>query len=111
MGKIRAEGFYCPKCEGWGPSKVYGKGKIQLWFMVNGKHWRYCQECSDKTYAELEIRLGSEGKVIKTRQIDVPPAVVVLTDPSDYVDTEKLGIETVSEISESDKARSGIPQV
>lgn len=83
-------------------------GKIQLWFMVDGRHWRYCQTCSDKTYAELEIRLGAEGKTVKTRQIDVPPAVVILTDPSDYVEAEKLGIDLVSSISDADKAKSGL---
>lgn len=110
MGKLTAKGFHCPKCNGWGPNKVYGVGKIQLWFLVNGKHWRYCQDCSNETYAELEIKLAQEGKTIKTRQIDVPPAVVILTDPSDYVDAATLGIEVVSEVSAQDKAQSGIPQ-
>lgn len=87
MGKLVATGFHCPKCDGWGkPAPAYGKGKIECWFKVSGRVYRYCQTCTDQTFYELNVRLGAEGKQPKTLQIDMPPQIIVLTDPSDYVE-------------------------
>lgn len=104
MGKIKAEGFYCPSCDQWGPkAKLYGKGKIACWFKVGGKLYRYCQHCTDKTYAELEVELGKEGKQVKTIRIAQPPQVIICTDRSDYtelkLETLKPG-ETVEQVAE-----------
>lgn len=86
MGRLKASGFHCPKCNRWGPDKVYGKGRIEAWFKVEGKLYRYCQTCTDATYAELEVRLGKEGKKVKTAHVPNPPQVIISTDASDYVE-------------------------
>ncbi len=103
MGKLMPKGFHCPSCNLWGPqAKLYGKARIACWFKVGGKLYRYCQTCTDKSYAELEVALGKEGKTVKTIRIAQPPQVIVCADMSDYtelkLDTLKPG-ETVEDVA------------
>jgi hypothetical protein len=87
MGAVKVKGATCGFCKKW-----YEPYHVKVAFRVEGKDLLACADCAETKRNELSVRLALENKEIKTLVPDEKDVktLIVLTDPSDYVDKSKF---------------------
>jgi len=91
MGAQKLATFKCD-FDGCQNRTSHSSKRTRVHFKISGSYKEFCEPCSTREMRSLQVRLFQEGKEVRTLSRLRERILIVLTDPSDYVDPEKITI-------------------